>query len=89
MLIELGIRVYKLQREKTDNPFSQMEFNKVMLEHVAKTNALCSEISRMTMEMQELQGSERFVVDKVKEIINEYTQKQVNRFFPVDNESVG
>ncbi|EOI7435729.1 conjugal transfer relaxosome DNA-binding protein TraM [Yersinia enterocolitica] len=89
MLIELGIRVYKLQREKIDNPFSQMEFNKVMLEHVAKTHALCSEISRMTIEMQELQGRERFSAEKVSEIVKEYSKKQVNHFFSTDNESVG
>ena len=38
MLIELGLRVYKLQRDKTESGFSQLEFNKVMLENMMKTS---------------------------------------------------
>ncbi|WP_071591423.1 relaxosome protein TraM [Serratia marcescens] len=38
MLLELGLRVYKAQRETVDNPFDQQTFNKVLLENMLLTS---------------------------------------------------
>ena len=87
MLIELGLRVYNLQNEKKESPFNQMEFNKIMLEHAAKTNALCSEIVRMSMMMSEVTGNERFSQDKVFSIVKKYTKDRVDVFFKDGDEN--
>ena len=36
MLIELGLRVYRIQREKKESGFNQMEYNKIMLDNISR-----------------------------------------------------
>ncbi|AUT30020.1 hypothetical protein C1192_23950 (plasmid) [Escherichia marmotae] len=38
MLIELGLRVYHMQQEKKENSFNQMEYDKVMLDTLARVS---------------------------------------------------
>ena len=45
MLIELGLRVYRIQREKKESGFNQMEYNKLMLDNISRVRFMCSEIS--------------------------------------------
>lgn len=56
MIIELGIRVYELQHERKAGGFSQIEFNKILLENVVKSNLVCQKllaISTQNVEVKE------------------------------------
>lgn len=48
MLLELGLRVYMIQRERKEGGFNQMEYNKMMLDNMARVRAMCSEIMKMS-----------------------------------------
>lgn len=81
MLIELGLRVYRLQREKEESGFNQIEFNKQIFENVLRTRAMCTEIMRMCVLSEEVTKSERFNLDVMKQSIAGFTQKHMDVFF--------
>lgn len=58
MLVELGLRVYKLQGERQGGGFSQIEFNKVLLENVIKSNLVCQKILAINTQNEEVKGQE-------------------------------
>lgn len=82
MLLELGLRVYKIQRERSEGGFSQMEFNKVMLEHTSKISGMCSEILRISSLSEAVKGQERFDFNSMSAAIRTYSDDIVGRFFP-------
>jgi hypothetical protein len=89
MLIELGIRVYKLQREKTEGGFSQAEFNKIMLENVMKTSYISQILLGINSYNQEIAGNEKFIYKDMAAKIKSDVSVAMERFFPVTDEEEG
>lgn len=58
MIIELGIRVYELQKEKAEGGFSQIEFNKILLENVVKSNLVCQKLLAISTQNVEVKGQD-------------------------------
>lgn len=82
MLIELGLRVYRLQNEKKEGGFSQSEFNKVMLEHMIKTSLISQKLIRMSAKNTELQGLEDFKLGAMSSQIKAGVDSVMEEFFP-------
>ncbi|EFJ7594988.1 relaxosome protein TraM [Escherichia coli] len=84
MLLELGLRVYMIQRERKEGGFNQMEYNKVMLESMSRVRAMCSEIMKMSALSPEAIDSGHFILSDIKPAIEKFARQQVNNFFPDD-----
>lgn len=81
MLIELGLRVYRIQREKKESGFNQMEYNKIMLDNISRVRFMCSEIMNMSMLNQESVSSGHFTIEKIKPAMEKFVNEQVGIFF--------
>lgn len=81
MLLELGLRVYMIQRERKEGGFNQMEYNKVMLESMSRVRAMCSEIMKMSALSPEAIDSGHFILSDIKPAIEKFARQQVNNFF--------
>lgn len=87
MIIELGIRVYELQRERAEGGFSQIEFNKVMLENMMKTTLMCQKIIRINSKNTEVQGMDEFTLRTMSSQIKTGVDSVMETFFPsIENE---
>ncbi|AYU97915.1 relaxosome protein TraM (plasmid) [Enterobacter cloacae] len=84
MLVELGLRVYRIQRERKEGGFNQMEYNKVMLDSMIRVRAMCSEIMRMNMLSEESVASGKFDGQTIKLFIDKVAKENVGIFFPDD-----
>ncbi|HAI3547153.1 TPA: relaxosome protein TraM [Escherichia coli] len=82
MLIELGLRVYRIQREKKESGFNQMEYNKIMLDNIARVRAMCSEIMKMSTLSHEVISNGNFDNEVMKRSITKFAEDQVRIFFP-------
>lgn len=82
MLIELGIRVYKLQRVNQEGSFSQAELNKIMLENMIKTSLICQKLLRINSNNSEVKGVEEFAFNSMAVQIRSAATDVVNHFFP-------
>lgn len=82
MLIELGLRVYRIQREKKEGGFNQMEYNKIMLDNIARVRAMCSEIMKMNALSHEVISNGNFDNEVMKRSITKFAEDQVRVFFP-------
>ena len=82
MLIELGLRVYRIQREKKESGFNQMEYNKIMLDNIARVRAMCSEIMKMNALSHEVISNGNFDNEVMKRSITKFAEDQVRVFFP-------
>lgn len=82
MLIELGLRVYKLQNEKKEGGFSQTEFNKIMLENMMKTSLICQKVIRMSSKNSEVQGLDEFTLGNMSSQIKTGVDSVMEQFFP-------
>ena len=82
MLIELGLRVYRIQREKKESGFNQMEYNKIMLDNIARVRAMCSEIMKMNALSHEVISNGNFDKEVMKRSITKFAEDQVRIFFP-------
>jgi hypothetical protein len=89
MLIELGLRVYKLQRNKTESGFSQLEFNKVMLENMMKTSFISQMLLGMNSYNQEIVGDNRFIYKDMAAKIKNDAATVMERFFPEIDDNEG
>lgn len=89
MLIELGLRVYKLQRDKTESGFSQLEFNKVMLENMMKTSFISQMLLGMNSYNQEIVGDNRFIYKDMAAKIKNDAAAVMERFFPEIDDNDG
>ncbi|HFE2770368.1 TPA: conjugal transfer relaxosome DNA-binding protein TraM [Escherichia coli] len=87
MLIELGLRVYRIQREKKESGFNQMEYNKLMLDNISRVRFMCSEIMNMSMLNQESVASGHFTIEKIKPAMEKFVNEQVGIFFHNDEET--
>ncbi|PEG21834.1 conjugal transfer protein TraM [Escherichia coli] len=87
MLIELGLRVYRIQREKKESGFNQMEYNKLMLDNISRVRFMCSEIMNMSMLNQESVASGYFTIEKIKPAMEKFVNEQVGIFFHDDEET--
>lgn len=81
MLIELGLRVYRIQREKKESGFNQMEYNKVMLDSMARVRMMCTEIMKMGTLAQESVNDGGFKLDNMRKAIDRFADDQVGIFF--------
>lgn len=81
MLIELGLRVYRIQREKKESGFNQMEYNKVMLDSMARVRMMCTEIMKMGTLTQESLSDGGFKLDNMRKAIGRFAEDQVGVFF--------
>ncbi|PVZ84149.1 conjugal transfer protein TraM [Serratia sp. S1B] len=89
MLLELGLRVYEAQMERKANPFNQMEYNKIVLENILKSQFTLSKLLGMASVSHNLEGSTNFVyADMVNEILNA-TAEKVEKFFPTIEDDEG
>lgn len=82
MLIELGLRVYRIQREKKESGFNQMDYNKIMLDNIARVRAMCSEIMKMNALSHEVISNGNFDNEVMKRSITKFAEDQVRIFFP-------
>lgn len=82
MLIELGLRVYRIQREKKESGFNQMEYNKIMLDNIARVRAMCSEIMKMNALSHEVISNGNFDNEVMKRSITKFAEDEVRIFFP-------
>lgn len=84
MLIELGLRVYRLQNQRKEGGFSQTEFNKIMLENMMKTSLICQKVIRMSSKNSEVQGLDEFTLGNMSSQIKTSVDAVMERFFPVE-----
>lgn len=81
MLIELGLRVYRIQWEKKESGFNQMEYNKVMLDSMARVRMMCTEIMKMGTLNQESLNNGGFKLEDMRKAIDHFADEQVCVFF--------
>ncbi|MCL6746903.1 conjugal transfer relaxosome DNA-binding protein TraM [Kosakonia sp. R1.Fl] len=86
MLIELGLRVYRIQRENSEKGFSQVEYNKVILDNISRVRVMCTEIMKMSALSHEVVNNGNFDLDVIKKSVMKFANEQVNVFFPNDDE---
>lgn len=87
MLLELGLRVYMIQQERKEGGFNQMEYNKVMLDNIARVRAMCSEILKMSVLSHEVIENGHFDPNVIKKSVSKFADEQVSVFFPNDMDS--
>ena len=86
MLLELGLRVYEAQMERKESGFNQMEFNKVLLDNVIKTQLSMAKVLGISSLSPHVAGIEKFEYKKMVPNIQEDTQAIIAKFFNIDNE---
>lgn len=84
MLIELGLRVYMLQKERRSGGFNQAEFNRTMLEYMVKTNSISNELLKLAVTGNLTQDE----LQQMKSRIRDHASEELERFFttPEDDE---
>lgn len=87
MLLELGLRVYMIQQERKEGGFNQMEYNKIMLDNLARVRAMCSEILKMSVLSHEVIENGHFDPNILKKSVSKFADEQVSVFFPNDMDS--
>ncbi|MFL9148418.1 conjugal transfer relaxosome DNA-binding protein TraM [Escherichia coli] len=87
MLLELGLRVYMIQQERKEGGFNQMEYNKIMLDNIARVRAMCSEILKMSVLSHEVIENGHFDPNIIKKSVSKFADEQVRVFFPNDMDS--
>ncbi|QPR26567.1 relaxosome protein TraM (plasmid) [Edwardsiella hoshinae] len=85
MLLELGLRVYEAQMERKQSSFNQMEFNKVLLENVLKTQFGICKVMGMESLSPYVQGKEKFVYSNMRSDILEDVRQVIEKFFPSEH----
>ncbi|EIV6184863.1 conjugal transfer relaxosome DNA-binding protein TraM [Klebsiella aerogenes] len=86
MLLELGLRVYEAQMERKESGFNQVEFNKVLLENVMKTQFTISKVLAMDSLSPHIKGDDRFDFKSMVMNIRDDAREVVERFFPSQDE---
>ncbi|OCN20775.1 hypothetical protein AN664_0214535 [Serratia marcescens] len=82
MLLELGLRVYKAQRESVDDPFDQQTFNKILLENMLLTSYTMSKVLGINSYNEEIKNMQVF---DLKDMVNDIKTKVSNdmdKIFP-------
>jgi hypothetical protein len=87
MIIELGIRVYELQHERREGGFSQIEFNKILLENVVKSNLVCQKLLAINTQNSEVKEQEALSnLSLIAGQIKSASEAVMGTFFPVEEE---
>lgn len=86
MLVELGLRVYKIQRNRQEGGFSQVEFNKVMLENMIKTSLISQKLLRISSRNAEIHGVDDFELLRMSSQIKMGVDTIMEQFFPLTSE---
>ncbi|PKE28111.1 conjugal transfer protein TraM [Rahnella sp. AA] len=86
MLVELGLRVYKIQRNRQEGGFSQVEFNKVMLENMIKTSLISQKLLRISSRNAEIYGVDDFEISRMSSQIKMGVDTIMEQFFPLTSE---
>ncbi|HEJ7174897.1 relaxosome protein TraM [Serratia marcescens] len=86
MLLELGLRVYKAQRESVADPFDQASFNKTLLENVLLTSFTMSKLLGINSHNTEIQGLSHFVMRDMVNDIKTKTSDEMLKIFTVKDE---
>ncbi|EAU5656462.1 relaxosome protein TraM [Salmonella enterica] len=86
MLLELGLRVYEAQMERKESAFNQMEFNRVLLENVLKTQSSVVKILGIESLSPHIAGNPKFEYTNMVEDIKEKVSSELERFFPENEE---
>ncbi|EEC3528838.1 relaxosome protein TraM, partial [Salmonella enterica] len=71
MLLELGLRVYEAQMERKESAFNQMEFNRVLLENVLKTQSSVVKILGIESLSPHIAGNPKFEYTNMVEDIKD------------------
>lgn len=87
MLLELGLRVYKIQTERKEGGFNQREFNKILLDQVVKINATCTHLLRINSMNQEIEGNDAFELGKLVEQVRSHSAAVIGKFFEDENDA--
>ncbi|EKA0059657.1 relaxosome protein TraM [Salmonella enterica] len=86
MLLELGLRVYEAQMERKESAFNQMEFNRVLLENVLKTQSSVVKVLGIESLSPHIAGNPKFEYTNMVEDIKEKVSSELERFFPENEE---
>ena len=86
MLLELGLRVYDAQMERKESAFNQVEFNKVILECVVKTQSSVAKILGIESLSPHVSGNPKFEYANMVEDIREKVSYEMERFFPKNDD---
>jgi hypothetical protein len=87
MIIELGIRVYELQHERKENGFSQIEFNKILLENVVKSNLVCQKLLAINTQNIEVTGQNALSnLSLIAGQIKNASETVMGKFFPIEED---
>ncbi|UHM93595.1 conjugal transfer relaxosome DNA-binding protein TraM [Rahnella victoriana] len=90
MLVELGLRVYKLQGERQEGGFSQVEFNKVLLENVIKSNLVCQKVLAINTQNVEVKGQDELSnLTLIAGQIKNASEAVMDKFFPAEESDAG
>ncbi|EDX5730199.1 relaxosome protein TraM [Salmonella enterica] len=81
MLLELGLRVYEAQMERKESAFNQMEFNRVLLENVLKTQLSVVKILGIESLSPHVAGNPKFEYTNMVEDIKVKISSEMERFF--------
>lgn len=84
MLLELGLRVYEAQMERKESGFNQMEFNKVLLENVIKTQLSMAKVLGISSLSHHVSDMAKFDFKTMVTNIKDDTREMVSVFFPND-----
>lgn len=87
MLVELGLRVYRLQNEKKEGGFNQMEFNRILLENSVKARLSSQKVLAALSLLQDIKASNQFDLTKISSDISDSTLTILNKLFPEVNDS--
>ncbi|MEG2264336.1 MAG: conjugal transfer relaxosome DNA-binding protein TraM [Acinetobacter sp.] len=82
MLLELGLRVYEAQMERKESGFNQMEYNKVLIENVMKTQLSIAKVLGISSLSPHVSSIEKFEYGTMVASIREAVDLEVGRFFP-------
>lgn len=86
MLLELGLRVYEAQMERKESGFNQMEFNKVLLENVVKTQLSMAKVLGISSLSPHVASLEKFKYSTMVENIMDDAKAIIDNFFQVNEE---
>lgn len=84
MLLELGLRVYEAQMERKESGFNQMEFNKVLLENVVKTQLSMAKVLGISSLSPHVASLEKFKYSTMVENIMDDAKAIIDNFFQVN-----
>ena len=82
MLIELGLRVYEAQMERKESSFNQMEYNKVVLENVVKTQLAIAKVLGINSISPHVVDMEKFQYKRMVTEILEEAKEHIEKSFP-------